>query len=327
MSRLLTIYTADDVWEATENGLTVFQEEIEDFSLSRNVKNPYIDERNPSCRIKQSRKSGLYLLNIYNGEGGYDTAISFIQKKYGLDYNQAIEYILTNEKLTPKEIKTIKKPKLSSVNYDFEPIKFTKEHKDYYCIGGITEEFLNKEMDIYAVGKWAINKNIKEPVKGEIKFAYEFKDIHGNLTNKLKLLTIGCKKEDKWRNNCDPTNFFYTYKIKDGDLVFISKSNKDACITKLCGITTIAVLSENYANIAEGLKKLLPLFPNSTFCLNLGSDPQGFDTSFKLSKEFNLCWFNIPRKYLKNGVNDNFEFVKYFGIEEFKKLLKKKNYI
>jgi len=85
MSRLVINHSVEDVWEATENGLTVFENEIEDFSLNKNVKNPFEEEKNPSARIKQSKQSGLWLLNIYNSTGGYYTALSFIEKKYGLN--------------------------------------------------------------------------------------------------------------------------------------------------------------------------------------------------------------------------------------------------
>ena len=44
-------------------------------------------------------------------------------------------------------------------------------------------------------------------------------------------------------------------------------------------------------------------------------------------KEFNLQWFNIEKKFLVNGVNDNFAYVEYFGIDSFKQKLKKNEFL
>lgn len=326
MSRL-SVISQEELWEKTDNGLSVFEQEIEDFSLIKNVKNPFKEERNPSARIKKSSKSGLYLLNIYNDEGGFYNAITFIQHKYNLNYQEAIDYILG--KITANPVKKTKKEvKNSTFYYDFEPMPFSKEHTDYYCCG-LDEKFLTKEMDIYAVKRYAINKNIKYPKKDEFMFCYEHRNIEGKITNRVKLLTLGknVEKKDKWRTNCLPYEFFYTHKIKDNKLVFLSKSNKDAAITQKLGITTIAAMSENKWNIAEGLVKLKDVYPNVKFVLNLGSDNQAKETSIWLSKEFKLNWFNTPNRFLQNDINDNFSYVKAFGMESFKKLLIKKGFL
>lgn len=330
MSRLSKVLSVDEIYSMTDNGLDIWKKEIEDFSINRNVKNPFKVDKNPSARIKQSKNSNIWLLNVYNDEGGFYTPISFLEKKYGLDFNGVIEYITKNLTLESNIVKKeTTKQRNEIIIYHFEEQPFTDEHSRYYLKGGLTEEFLTKEMDIFAVKRYAINKNIKFPKERQFMFAYEFKDITGKPTGKLKFLTLGenVSKKDKWRNNINPTEFFYTYKIKDGDTVFISKSNKDSCITQMLGITSIAALSENRVNIAEGLRKLLPLFPNCKWVLNMGSDKQGFETSYSLSKEFNLQWFNIEKKFLVNGVNDNFAYVEYFGIDSFKQKLKKKGFL
>jgi len=184
-------------------------------------------------------------------------------------------------------------------------------------------------MDIYALKAYSTFNKVYVIKDNITAFVYEYKDIYSNTTNKIKILKLGkdITKAEKWRNNCIPTDFFYSYKIKNGDLVFLSKSNKDAVVTQHLGITSIAAMSENYQNIATGLKSLIQLFPKCKFVVNLGSDLQGFETSFKLSKEFNLQWFNTKKQYLSLGVNDNWEYCKTFGIENFKKELKKKGFL
>ncbi len=320
----------EEVFKRTNNGLTVFQQEIPDFTLTSNVKNPFTaKDNNPSCRIKCS-SSGIYLLYVYNDEGGYYNCIQFISKLYSLSFPESIKYILNKDSfktLKRIETKVIEKEPLF---FDFKKQPYTEKHIEYFCIQGLTEKFLVEEMDIYAVKEFGINRIKKKLDKGQFMFAYVYKNIMGKyIQGNLKFLRLGnnVDKKDKWRTNLLPYNFFYTYKIKPNTTVFVCKSNKDAAITQFLGITSIAVLSENYHNILTGLQNLMTIFPTVNFVLNLGTDAQGKDTSIRLSKALNLKWFNTPNYALREGINDNFSYVQKYGMNSFKKLLKNKKYL
>ncbi len=327
-------FTAEDVFCKTDRGYDVFKSEIEGFKINRNIKNPFVSkDNNPSARIKKSLSSNLWILSVYNDEGGCYNAITFIQKKYNLTYNESIIYIMKNQNLSPSppKINTLLSIK-SSISYEVNYIPFTKEHTRYYTIGSINEKFLNTRMDIYAIDKYAINKNVKEIPPSAICFAYIFRDSNNSIVNgKVKLLHIGenITKQDKWRTSIEPYKFFYTYKINESTKrVFVVKSNKDAAIFEYYNITAIATMSENKHNIKIGLLDLMKEHPNIEFILCLGSDFQGCEqTSIPLSKELNLRWFNTPKYLLKNDINDPFSYVKKFGLVSFKNLLKRKKYI
>ena len=326
--------TAEDVFQQTNGGLDVFRREIPDFSTTQNVKNILVSsDNNPSARIKQSSTSNLWLFKVYNSGGGCYNAIQFIQKRYNLNFKEAIDYIVQGMSLQPViEHKPIVIKKKETVFYEVETQPFTKQHINYYCIDGMTEEFLNNEMDIYAVKKYAINKNVKEPKKDEFMFVYIFKDENGNVVpGKMKFLTLGknVDKKNKWRNSNDPRKCYYEYKItKDTKQVFVVKSNKDCTPLACCGITAIATMSENYFNIKEALERLIKKYPHVEFILNLGSDFQGsVETSIPLSKDFNLRWFNIPKRFLTNDINDNFGYTQTYNLDSFKQLLKNKQYL
>ena len=324
--------TSEEVFQSTNGGLDVFRREIPDFTTTANVRNVLVDkDRNPSSRIKQSSTSGLWLFKVYNAGGGCYNAIQFIQKRYNLGFKEAIEYIVNQHQLTPViEHKPIKIVKKEPIFYEVETMPFTKQHTDYYCIGGMTEEFLNS-MDVYAVRKYAINKHVKEPNKGEFMFVYIFRDENGNVVpGKMKFLTLGSNvdKKNKWKNTVEPQLVHFEYRLDEKEeIVFLVKSVKDACITQFCNITSVAVTSENYHNIKAALENLIKKYPQKTFILNLGSDEQALETSLPLSKDFNLKWFNIPKRFLTNDINDNFSYVNSFGILAFKQLLKNKKYL
>lgn len=326
--------TAEDVFQQTNGGLDIFKREIPDFSTTVNVKNILVDrDRNPSARVKQSSTSGLWLFKVYNAGGGCYNAIQFIQKRYNLSFKEAIDYIVQGMSLQPViEHKPIEIKKKAPIFYEVETKPFTKQHTDYYCIGGMTEEFLNKEMDIWAVDKYAVNKNVKEPNEGQFMFVYKFKDENGReVPGKMKFLTLGknVDKKNKWRNSNDPRLCYYEYKITENTKqVFIVKSNKDCGPLALCEITAIATMSENYFNIKEALERLIKKYPHVEFVLALGSDYQAkVETSIPLSKEFGLRWFNTPNKFLANGINDFFEYVKVFSLNRLKNMLKNKGFL
>lgn len=325
--------TAEEVFQQTNGGLDIFRRELSDFTTTANVRNVLVDsDRNPSSRVKQSSTSGLWLFKVYNAGGGCYNAIQFIQKRYNLSFKEAINYIVNQQHLTPViEHKPIKIVKKEPIFYEVETQPFTKQHTDYYCIGGLTEEFLNKEMDIYAVKKWSSFKKVYEPNEGQFMFVYIFRDKNGNIVpGKMKFLTLGpnVDKKRKWKNTVEPQLVHFEYKLDEKEeFVFVVKSVKDACITQFCNITSVAVTSENYHNIKAALENLIKKYPQKTFILNLGSDIQALETSLPLSREFNLSWFNIPKKFLSMDCNDNFSYCHNFGINSFKQLLKNKKYL
>lgn len=322
----------EDIFKYTNNGLDIFIKEIGIKDFSKNISSPLRIDKNPSFRVKQSNTSDIWFFIDY-ATGEYGNALQFIQKKYGLSYKEAINYVINNQKLNSK---IQYKPKTTIIRkeglyYEAQFIPYTQKHLDYYCIQGLTQHFLIKEMDILALEKYAINKHVKEPKEDEFMFAYVYRDINGNIIpGQMKLLTLGpnVEKKDKWRNNINFDQVFYAYKIKkDTPLVMISKSNKDSAVTQLCGITSIAVLSENSGNIIKAIKPLIDNFPKTRFILNLGTDEQAKKVTEKVQKALKIESFVVPECLLCNNINDNFEYIKNFGFESFKQLLKNKKYL
>lgn len=334
MSRNNKQLTVDDIYRMTNNGLDIFEKELGPINHNKNILSPFKKETNPSCRIKPSSTSGLWILTCYNDDNWHGSAISFIQRYYNLSFKDAIDYIINGQNLKDK-IKPILedyKPniiKKSNILYEFNEMPFTKKHHKYWNEGGLSEDFIKKEGDIYAVKIWAINKKIQKIEDDNIMFAYIYKNINGKETGHLKFLTIGknVDKAKKWRTNLANNKLWYLYKIKeDCKQIFIAKSNKDALINMKCGICSIATQSENAVILSQNIPKLQKTFPNSNLILNFGSDEQGKESSIKVSKEFNIQEYCTPEKFLKNGVNDSFSYSCMFGIENLKKdMIKKLN--
>ncbi len=325
MSRLSkneTIGTKEILF-STNNGIDIYNKEL---SLTKKGNYyvalcPFHKEKSPSFTIKNN---GYYKCYGCNEHGN---VFNFIQKRYNLDFIQAKEYILKDLSLTPINQNTPIIKKNTKITYDFEPCEWTQKAKDYYCIEGLTPEFLEKEMDIYNICRYSINKNIKHVPSNNLMFCYEYKDITGKATGEVKLLNIGktVSKLDKWKTNLANDKLWYLYKIKQTDkLIIITKSVKDSAILWRMGIPSIATQSENAKILSENIPKLKKLFPNSEFCVLWGSDEQAVKECIAVTNGYNLHYFNTPKKFLANNINDPFSFVKEFGKNTFLNLFYKK---
>lgn len=288
---------------------------------------PFHAEKTPSFHVKET---GMFKC-FGCGKGGVGV-INFIMLKENLSFTDSIKFLSKDlSQLNLEKAVIIRKPKEDKpVVYDFVDMPFSKRHSDYFNAGGLSESFVTKEGDIYAVKKFAVNKKIIIIPSDRYMFCYVHKNIDGTESGGLKFLTLGknVPKEDKWRTNVPNSQLWYLYKYHNTDCkqIFISKSNKDALINMAAGICSIATQSENAAILNNNIPKLKSLYPNTEFILNLGADKQGVTESKKVSEEYNLKWFNTPKKFLINDINDPFEYVKNFGMENYIKLLKKYKY-
>jgi hypothetical protein len=328
MGRNQTIYTADDI----SSSFTLEEIVSRYTNLEKKGNNytglcPFHVEKDPSFNVKG---------NLFKCFGCNETGIGvieFIKRKERLDYKSAIEF-LSKDIIPSKNLNKIIIPKNtinSEIVYDFIEMPFSKKHYDYFIKGGLDEEFLKNEGDIYAIKKFAVNKKVINIPEHRIMFAYVYKNIKGEETGHLKLLTIGADvtKAEKWRTNVPNNRLWYLYKYKNNPpkTLFIVKSNKDAVLNMKCGVQSIATQSENGTILMENIPILKKLFPKTRLVIAFGSDAQGVRESKFVSDKFNLNWFNIPRKYLSLGINDPFEYCKHFGIEHYINLLKQYNYI
>lgn len=289
---------------------------------------PFHSERTPSFTV---RDDGLFKC-FGCGAGGVG-ATSFIEKIEHLDYEHAIDFLLRTAPpgMVIKQNVDNRKPKVvKEIVYDFQEMPFSKRHKDYFEAGELDETFVTNVGDIYAVKKYACNKKIIPIPEHQYMFCYVYKNEKGEETGHLKFLTLGrgVDKKDKWRTNVPNSKLWYLYKYLNliditNKKLFIVKSNKDALINMSAGIYSIATQSENATILNNNIPLLKKLFPNSELILNLGADKQGVEQSTLVSQEHKLKWFNTPKKYLINDINDPFEYVKNFGMENYIKLLKK----
>jgi len=326
------IISIEDIWKLTNGGEQIFSRELGRLSYSRNLSAPWRKDSVPSLRLKN--KSGIIYYTDYGGDQSSGSAVDFLMKLYGLTFPQAIDKVKHDFNIKKKPVsyskvfnksKIIEKPEIL-YEANFQP--FTKAHHLYWNKYYLSEDFVTKEGDIYAVRAWAIDKQKQKPTKDEIVFCYVFRDETGKETGKLKFLRLGpdVPKEFKWRTNVSNKELWYMYKYPKGTSnLFIAKSNKDALVNMKQGVSSWATQSENDVILDLNMPRILEYCDSPI--LNFGGDPQGTQASINVSKKWGLRWLNTPKMYLKDKIQDNADYVAEFGEECFKQLLKRKKYI
>lgn len=319
--------TADEILAKTNNGCDIFQRELSNFKLGRNISSPFHTDSTPSFRIKPSSKTGIYIGidyktgKIYNG-------ITLVKEIYGLTFKQALIKIAEDFNIIKRRTHSFTKKEPESkiisqiqtpIKYEFTAIPFNKDHHLYWNRGHLSEDFL-KNNNIFAASHLAVNSNVIKIPEDQLCFVYVAED---RPYGELKILRIGdsLTKNEKWRTNI-PNNYLWEgYKYKNNEIpldnLWIIKSRKDEMIAKLLGINTVSVQSENETVLLDNLPFLQTLSTNLT--LNYGSDPDGMQKSNLIKTACpDIQIYHTPLSFLPE-VNDLFSFSVKFGLETLEK--------
>jgi hypothetical protein len=330
------IITTEDIWNITNGGEKIFQNEIGELSYTKHVKSPLRDDGStPSFKLFKS-SSGLTVGKDFGGSGWSGNGISLIMEKYSLSFQQAIDKIykdFNGQTTSLSKIKFEKKEKKIKKEdfWEVQTKPFTDKHREYFDKLELDEKYLN-ENDVFALDKWAINKAIQHPVQGEqYSFVYFHRDIQGNLTNRYKILRLGKHLDPKlkWRTNVFNHLLWNTHKIpKDCETLWIVKSYKDCLLLqKHFGFNCIAtnnesatILLENNYDFLENISK------KKVICY--GVDFQGWHESYLITYLTGWDYWNTPNNLYSNfELEDPSDVISNFGVNTLRNLLKKKGWL
>ena len=321
--------TPEDIFRFTDNGLDIFERELPNVTLTKNIRSPFHIDTNPSFRVKKSGKSGLYIGTDYT-TGKIYTGISLVQELYNLDFvdamnkiswdfkisNQKTEYVKVNKVFEEKVIKPSE-----PILYEFTEMRFEKRHHNYWNSGELYEDFLKKN-DIFAASHIAINKKVVEILDDEMCFIYVAKV---RPYGELKILRIGhtVDKSQKWRTNIPNTYVWGLSDYKDYSLenLWVIKSRKDEMIAKLLDLSTTSVQSENDIILDMNMPKLKSKAKN--IILSFGSDADGVKKSKIVQQKHDCKYYNTPKNMLPD-INDLFSYVAVHGLRKLERHIKSK---
>ncbi|MDY3548145.1 toprim domain-containing protein [Riemerella anatipestifer] len=161
----------EDLLSKTNDGLEVFRYYVSgNWKVGQNFKNPFYDDKNPSCNIYKDKKTGIYRIKDFGDPRFNGDCFSLVGYLYGLDCTQPHDFVeilkIINQDLslgldisysnTPKrpqrKIKVEANPATTIESPSYRPYmivdkNFSKIELDYWETFGITKTVL----DIFGV--------------------------------------------------------------------------------------------------------------------------------------------------------------------------------
>ncbi len=324
MATRTSVTDKEDLLIKTNNGLDIYHEELD---LKRKGNNlitccPFHSERSPSFTIFPE---GNYYCFGCEEKGNI---FSFLMKRYNLSYKEALLKVKNNTQLNPINTQnTVKKLKREPLVVEFSEMKFTKEHHEYFNQYELTEDYLTKERDTYAISKYAVNGRLVKIPKDVIVFGSFAPDLE---EIKFMFHGKGITKQEKWKSYNIPNKYIWYYHNYENTCcneLFVCKSNKDANVLSLLGYCTVSTQSEGSKILLQNNVEKLNAIGKNIYVV-FGSDSQGRTASQEITKETGWKWLNTQNYLLSMGINDPAEYVKELSLEaldkEIKKQLKKK---
>ncbi len=285
------------------------------FKLGRIMTSPFREDKHPSFGIFKSNKHGSLLFkDLATGKTG--NCVQFVQELFNISYRESLLKILND--LTNNNL--IRSVEGISIREEYESIStvisvsrkpFCKVDDDYwsqYCL----ERSDLRHFNVFPIQQYWINE-IVQPWSYKLAnpgYAYQ-------IYNKYKIYKPLTNKKDKWISNCGSYDIQGFEQLKyQGDLLIITKSLKDVMVLYKMGYNAIAPHGENHLipkciidSIKLRFNKIVILYDN---------DESGKIGSNKLSKKYDTPTIFIPYSNYK----DISDYVKEFGLDEGKKLIK-----
>lgn len=294
-------------------------------SLDSNFKSEFYNDTNPSCRIVVSA-SGIPYYKDY-GNGDYFLAFDYVSRKYGSSYHETCNIIAndfglkrTNLNVTPQLLMVNDSPKLVKVKSNIQVIVkpfslIDYEYWNQYGVSLTTLQFFN----VKAVSHVYLNKGDKHYVfeykNSNPLYSYKF---FKNNTEYLKIYNpYSITKEGKWLTNVGSDCLQgYDQLPETGDILFITKSLKDVMVFYEMQYSAVGLQAETNKLSKKSWDELSKRFKR--IILLLDNDHQGRTSTGDFILEYDVEFIFIDQE------KDISDYLKNYGLEKAKKLIKKK---
>jgi len=285
------------------------------FRIGRIMKSPFREDNHPSFGIFKSSKYGSLLYkDLSTGKTG--NCVQFVQELFNISYRESLVKILND--LTNNNL--VNSVEGISIKEEYESIStiisvcrrnFCKIDDNYwnqYCL----ERSDLRHFNVFPIELYWINEIVQPWAYNRVNPGYAYQ-----IYNKYKIYKPLAAKKDKWISNCSSYDIQgYEQLEYQGELLIITKSLKDVMVLHKIGYNAIAPHGENHLipkciidNIKKRYNKIVIFYDN---------DEGGKIGSNKLSNKYTIPTIFIPYTNYK----DISDYVKQFGLDEGKKLMK-----
>jgi len=296
----------------------IFNYYVGKYTVNGLMHSPLRSDKNPSFSIRRNRRGGLSFVD-YADDSCRGNIITFVMRKFGLNYNDALEkvdkdlnlgirypkktgYVLPkavipDELPTKKEITIIPKP-------------FSKEDLQYWSEYGITLEDLKAEK-IYSVDKYFVNGEERYRGKDELCFSYVFEE-------GKKIYFPLRPKGEKWRSSIPNTLVDYGKLGDKYDRIVICKSKKDKMVLQKLVRNVVSVQNESLIAFTPEFLETLSKYKRVIICYD--NDSSGVKNANLIKEKFGFELLFVP---LEEEVTDPSDYYKKHGREALIKYLRK----
>ncbi|UOH78912.1 toprim domain-containing protein [Ornithobacterium rhinotracheale] len=88
------MFKKEDILSKTNNGLEVFRHYVSgNWKVGQNFKNPFYDDKNPSCNIYKDKKTGIYRIKDFGDPRFNGDCFSLVGYLYDLDCKQSHDFV------------------------------------------------------------------------------------------------------------------------------------------------------------------------------------------------------------------------------------------
>lgn len=320
-SKKQELLSYEDILSLTGGGFDIFM--FYEGKVEKRMKRPWGVDKNPSWGLFCKNEVWFWKDQATEESG---TAIEYMQKKFNIDFADAIAKIKWDfgwggKEVNPNAVVVTwerKKELPSHITVDSQP--FTKKHHEFWNCVDVSEVDCNK-LECWALkSPFSVNRKLFRLKKDEIGFFY-----YAQEEDKVKIYLPERDKDSRFINN---VSYFYLWNrrniTKCSNLV-VQKSYKDLIVTSMLTPHVIATQAEAVQIFNEETVQIINSLADNVF-ISYGSDPDGKNKSIQITADNKWKWCNPPNKYLPE-VNDNYGMVKKYGMKELEKLLKYKKII
>lgn len=297
--------------------------------LDKSFLSEFYKDKNPSCRITQSKSNALYYKDYGTGDG-YN-CFKYIMFKYSCSFQESLLIICNDfnlfkvdNNLQPTlmlgkdtiqhEVKPRVKPTITIQTRSWNNIDYNYWSK-YGIDFGLLESF-----DVYPVKYCYLHKGDKtvifESTKTNPIYGYRFEH-EGKYSYKI-YKPLSPDKKYKWlfsggsKYNIEGFDQLPLF----GNLLIISKALKDVMVLKTLGYSAISLQGEANTLEYELVEKLLKRFKE--IIVFYDQDNQGIKSANAITQEYGFKSIFIPLEYKAKDISD---FVEKFNIKLAKELM------
>lgn len=278
-------------------------------------------DKNPTCSFYKNRNKQLKYHDFATGDN-FD-CFQYVMKLYGQTFHQALIQIVNDfnldplnqsSKSQPVQKYTVQVEERRETLIQIKPKPFSEQELKWWKGFGVTEKTLKKYKvfscdSIFLNGDYFSSSSPRVPIYG-----YYCGKKNGQ---ELWRIYFPSKRSFRFLSNVGKSYIQGAKQLpKTGDVLLITKSQKDCMLAYELGIPAIAPCSEVLFLSNKQIQHLKKRFKTIVVCYD--TDITGIHNLKQIKvKHPDLHTFFIPRKY---GVKDISDFFKKYGEEETRRL-------